>query len=244
MSRKTVAARRLMLFRRGAASALSAWDSYALGQNPVLMYSMVATSGTTETNRGTGTGNATIGGTTTLGQTGQLGANQAHLLDGLTSFYQVTNHASFAGLTTWEWYFLINVSAAGEGNQGTFFFYSNSTVFRINAATRVLRCNVDGTTTDGNAITTTALSLSAWNLVRVTFDNTGDRIPHIWINDVEASYSTATAMVDAYVTPSQDLFLGNNATSTTTSAGLFDEALLFSDISNARSTQLKSLAGL
>lgn len=220
------------------------WDSYITVQAPVLWYSMRATSGTTEINRGSGTGNATIGGTTTLGQTGQLGANEAHLLDGLTSNYSVANHVSFANLSTWEWYFLVNLSGAGEGNAGVFIFYTNAFFFRINAATGVLRCVVDGLTTDANAVTSTMLNFGVWNLVRVTYNDATDRIPHIWINNVEASYSSTTAMVGAYNPMVADLFLGNNAAQSLTQAGLWDEAVMFSNINDARSTQMQTLSGI
>lgn len=246
------------LLRVGAVT----WSSYINGAGgapfpPVGWWSMRATSGTNEPNRGSG--GAALDMTilsATLGQVGKLGANEAALCDGANTRYQTANNAALAALTTWEYVFLVNPSSAGESNVGRFFswgngFASNEPTFGINAASGVMAVTVFNTTpTSFIAVTSTTITLSSYSLLFAAYADGGDRKGHAYVGRSgavnEAAYSAQPALTGTYKAPALPLNLFNNTAQSLTFAGLADEALIVSgNLATATTrTQLAILAGV
>lgn len=212
-------------------------QSAMIAAAPYLWYSMRATGGATEVNRGSGGSafDASINGGVALAQVGKLGANEAHDVDGTTGYYQVTTGAGLQGGQFW-WAFLVNPDTAGESNAGRFFTYGTTgqQYLRINAASMVLQAVVTGT---GNAVATTStpLDIGQWSWVFEAFDDSaailGDRKAHIYIGKngavSEAAYSSNSAMTGTFTPPSVgNLFLANgSAGAAVTLDGKMDEVM-------------------
>lgn len=211
------------------------WSSYAQSLAPVGWWSMRATSGTNEANRGSG-GSAldmTIT-SATLGQTGKLGTNEAALMDGANSRYQTPNNAALAALTTFEYVFLVNPSSAGEGSAGRLLTWGQASfepLLGFNGALTSLAARVSTAVASFDTITTTGLSASTWALVFWAYDNAGDRKSHIYKGVAgavsEFGYSAQPAMTGTYKTPTNPLNLFNRTDQGLTFAGLGDEVLIF-----------------
>lgn len=219
-------------FGAGAGASLT-YAQYVASLNPLLWYSMRATAGATETNRGSGGSgfDASINGGISLGQVGELGANEAHDVDGTTGYYQVTTGAAIQGGQFW-YGFLVNPDTAGEGNAGRFYTNGAQTYLRFQAG-MILQTLVTGTG-NGVATTTTALTAGQWTWVFAAYDDAGtflgDRKTHIYIgkNGVvsEAAYSANTALTGTFTTPSGNLFIANNsAAAAVTFDGKMDEVV-------------------
>jgi hypothetical protein len=224
---------------------------------PVGWWSMRATSGTNEPNRGSAGSSADMTITSaTLGQTGQLGANEAALMDGANSRYQAANVAALASLTTWEWVFLVNPSSAGEGNQGKFFcwgdglFASANPRMEFNAGLGGFAISVFNTTpTTFSTTTSTGLSASAWALVFVAYDDVGDRKIHVRKGIArtvsEYAYNAQPPLTGTYRPPTSVLNLFNNSAQGATFAGLGDEAFVISgNLTPAQRTALVVATGV
>lgn len=243
----------LLLFPN--AGSVVTWSSYVTATiAPVGWWSMRATSGTNEPNRGTGGAALDMTITSaTLGQVGKLGANEAALCDGANTRYQTPNNAALAALTTWEWVFLVNPSSAGEGNNGTFFYWGSGAggdpFLRYSSSATVLRLTV-WAASNVDTLTMTALANGAWQLLFAAYDNAGDRKGHLYkgVSGAvsEFAYSAQPALTGNYVAPADPLNLFNATIQTTTFAGLADEALIVSGnlVTATTRTQLAILSGV
>lgn len=230
--------RQLLLLTLLGSSARQSYEDAVETLIPDLWYSMRATSGANEANRGAlGVGyDAAITGGITLAQVGQLGVNQAHDIDGTTGYYQVTTGAGITGGTFW-WGYLVNPDTAGELNAGRFFSNgtANGIFLRFSTTLGVLNAVVAATGA-GNVATTTGLSAGAWAWVFMAYDNSGailgDRGIHLYKGDIAAgtiteyAYSANTLVTGTFAAPTGNLFLGNNNTSAAvTFDGKMDEVL-------------------
>lgn len=232
------------------------WSSYVTATiAPVGWWSMRATSGTNEANRGTG--GAALDMTilsATLGQTGKLGVNEAALCDGANTRYQTPNNAALASLTTWEYVFLVNPSSAGELNQARFFGWGNNDfepTLAFNGALTSLLFQTDSTVpTSFTTTTTTGLAAATWQLVFAAYANAGDRKVHLYkgvtgaVN--EYAYNAQPALTGTYKAPTSELNLFNVTAQSVTFAGLADEALIVNgNLATATTrTQLALLSGV
>lgn len=167
-----------------------------------------------------------VQGVTSLGQTGLRGPNEAFLFDGSTSLITVFNQAALQGLEEFSLWMLFRPTSAGEGDAGTLFDKNAEYTFRFTDATRVLQMTVFYDTTNALAVTSNALSLNEWHTAGVSFSHAGDKLPHIYIDGVEASYTTTTAGEGSRVSNTNNLGVGNRIVADRTLAGLVDEALL------------------
>jgi hypothetical protein len=224
---------------------------------PVGWWSMRATSGTNELNRGSA--GAAANGTYTLGagvlaQTGQLGAGEAALWDGLVTKLQIPNVAALASLTTFEYVMLLNLTALGEGTLGQFFAWgtgSSSNEFHMQfPGTNTMQLHTFNTTpTSFTTTTTTTLGLSAWRVVFVPYNNDGDRKVHIYVGAAgavsEVTYGTQTALTGTYKAPTNPLVIGNRTAQDLTAAGRFDEFFICSgNLTPAQRTALTVATGV
>lgn len=246
-----------ILLLMGNRAAVVTWSSYVSGTiQPVGWWSMRATSGTNEPNRGSGGAALDMTITSaTLGQTGQLGANEAALMDGANSRYQTPNNALTAALTTWEWIFLVNPSNSGESNVGKFASYGtgvNELLIQFNAAACAVVFMRTANTAPANFATTTTAGLTpaTWSLLFASYDNVGDRKGHIFkgISGAvsEFSYSAQAPLTGTYKTPTNALNLWNTSDQSGTFAGLGDEAMVVNgNLATATTrTQLAVLSGV
>lgn len=168
-----------------------------------------------------------IAGTTSLGQTGLRGPNEAFLFDGATSLITVTNVAVLQGLTEFSLWMLFKPSSAGEGNAGVMFVKSGEWAFQFAAATRTLYAVMVNATTNAETITTTTVPADVWSTVGLSYSHSGDKLPHIYVNGVEAAYSgTRIAGVGNRTGNTNNIGVGNTTSASATLAGLIDEALL------------------
>lgn len=252
----------LLLLSPKAAATVVTWSSYINGGGgsplpPVGWWSMQATSGTNEANRGSGGAALDMTITSaTLGQVGKLGANEAALCDGANTRYQTANNAALASLTTWEWVFLVNPSSAGETGFGTFACWGDGNIdteplFDFNAGLTSLSCYLYNTAlTQFRTDTSAGLSASAWVLLFVAFANGGDRKAHFYKGASgsvsELGYIAQPAMTGTFRAPTKPLNLWNRTNQSVTFAGLADEAMEVSgNLATATTrTQLTLLSGV
>lgn len=232
--------------------------NYAQSLAPLLDLRFTERTGTTAINYGTvGTAlNGTIGGTTSLGQTGKLGANEAYLYDGLTSFVSVPNHASINALTQFTYVYLINPSSAGEINLGTFSCWGNAGSVPVGASllfnggvTSLFARVLNSVDTQFSTTTTTGISTSLWSMVFWQYDDSGDRKSHLFkgVSGVlsEYAYSAQSPLTGTLKTQTPSLFVGNSQDQARSFAGLYDWFLLFNRVlSPAEMTQLTKLVGV
>lgn len=252
------AARMLLLFSQSP-SAVQKFDSYVTSTiAPVGWWSMKATSGTNEANRGSGGAALDMTITSaTLGQTGKFGANEASLLDGANSRYQTANNAALAALATWEYVFLVNPTNAGEGGTGTFASWGNGganntdTIGQFNGSIANVYARVYNNAATGFLTNATYnFPTGAWSLLFVAYADGGDRKCHLYsgVSGVaaELTYSAQPALTGTHQAPTLPLNLGNFTSQAATFAGLFDEVLAISGnlVTATTRTQLTVLAGV
>lgn len=241
-------------------TAVVTFNTYVNGSGgspfpPVGWWSMRATSGTKEPNRGAG--GAALDMTilsATLGQTGKLGVNEAALCDALNTRYQTPNNAALAALMTFEYLYLVNPSSAGELDAGVFHFWgpngaNEGLTLRFHSASRNLNATAWNTTPSNFSSVTTTVASLAWQIIFASYANAGDRKPHVLIGIggavTECSYSSNPALTGTYRTPAQALNLFNDSAQALTFAGLADEALVVSgNLSAAQRTQITILTGV
>lgn len=231
---------------------------YIASLNPYVLYNMQQTSGTSEPNSAAGSnsigsaGNLTLT-SVTLGQTGKLGANEAYLMDGANSRMQAANNATLAGLTAWEWVFLVNLNSAGEGNQGAFFWWQSATnvpKMYFGGAGRNLIATVSNSTPALFTTTTSGvLTASSWQIVFCTYDDAGDRKIHIRVGIsstvTELAYSSQPALTGTLLAPTGfPLNLGNRSAQDCTMDGLFDLAFCAPPLSGAARLKLTQMLGV
>jgi hypothetical protein len=238
--------------------AVVTWNTYIPATiAPPAWWSMRATSGTNEANRGS-VGSAldmTIL-SATLGQVGKLGVNEAALCDGANTLYSTPNNAALAALTTWEYVFLVNPTNAGEGSLGSFWSWGNGGASQeieltFNSALTSLGMRVYNTVpTAFLATTTTGLTAATWALIFAAYDNAGDRKGHLYKGITgavsEYAYSAQPPMTGTYKTPTNPLNLFNRTAQTITFAGLGDEAMAINGnlVTATTRTQLTLLSGV
>ncbi len=218
----------------GAVAAPDTFTPLVISLSPILWYKFNEASGTVLTNYGSGTGTGTSA-NCTLAQTGQRGTLQAYSFNGTTSIVTVPNHTSWADMLDIEWTFLVNATNAGEGNAGRFIDAAATYVFRLGVGGILIAVNGSATAT-----TSTTLSMAAWKLVSYQCDAEG--AIKIYINNVECSYTTnLSGLIN---NPLVDITLGNNAATTATFAGLFDEVFLTAPLTSQNRADLLTSLGL
>lgn len=189
---------------------------------------------------------AQIAGTTALAQAGLRGTDEAFLFDGATSRVTLNNRASIQGMNEFTLWMLHRPASTGENNNGTFFDKSSEFLFRFSTSGRDLTATVNHATTHASATTTTTVSLNEWHSLALTYSFSGDKLPHIYIDGVEAAYSgSPVAGVGARVSNTNHLIIGNRLALDRTLNGLVDEVLLADvALTPGELRQLHRLAGL
>lgn len=214
------------------AQQFAAYDA-ALGWN--LSYRFNEVSGTTVVNYGSlGSGDGTwTPGAGAQGQTGQLGANQAYLYDALDSVVTGPTSAVINNASAFTYLFLVRLASTGENNAG--YLVSDANQLRILSIANVaspFRINAQVVAASTNATCTTATgqgtAVNTWTTVALTYDDAGDRKPHIYFGTAaselaEATYSSQVAAVGTLSNAVGALRIGNRPDSSRTMDGLLDE---------------------
>lgn len=205
---------------------------------PTRWYKMNAASGVTETDHGSlalnGTWTLAAG---TLAQTGKLGAGEAVLFDDANTILDCpasadNNAAAFTVMA------LVKFISYGENGQGRIFdvFDQDFFCFSNSGTDVVLKATIQAVTTSALVIGTTLLPKQSWCWVAMTYDDAGDRLPHLYYcgpaGFVEVAYSgTPTAAAGARSTHATRHYLvGNNAGQARTFDGWYDEHLRFAAV--------------
>lgn len=176
----------------------------------------------------------------TQGQTGKWGANEAYDFNGTTSLITVTNAAAIQGLTAFTLMALVKMDTLGESNLGAF-FTKNVDLFQFSGASNRIQFTTDYATTDATGAFT-GFTLGVWATLVARIDT--DKVPYLFYNGAEVTYSTRTTGVDARVSSTVDMVVGNNTASNRTSDGLIDEFLFFDRVvTNAEILQWHTLTG-
>jgi hypothetical protein len=206
------------------------------------------TSGSVAVNSGSSgaTLNGTISGSPLLAQTGQLGEGEAIGYDGAVGAddnISIPHNAAISGLADFTLFMLLNAASIGENNNARFIDKGTDAIvtFITGAFVQVV---VGYSTSNALTNTSTAVPLGSWRTVAVVH-RSSDKKSYVYINGVEASYSTQNAGVGNRVTNTANLFVGNNNFASRTQDALIDETLLFNDdLSLAQIQQLHALTGL
>lgn len=234
---------------------LGAGLDYALiaaSLNPLLWYKFNEPSGTTVINYGSlGSGQNGTYSNATLAQTGQLGAGQAALWNGITTYVQVPATAALETPTARTWCFLHNPTSGGEGNNGRLYNWANAgnALFQTNV-NKVLYALIATSATTATSLTpSNFITLSAWQWSFITYDDAGDRKIRFYKGVsgavTEATYSTQTAATGTLAATGGDLFIGNRQLADQTYDGLIDEVIMCNSIlTTAQMLQMTLLSGL
>lgn len=211
-------------------------DAYIRSLNPTLWLQMRETAGSTAFDSSGNNLDATIT-SATIGQTGKLGANHAYDFDGVDDLLTVVDApGTLAAMTAFTYAFLVNPDTAGELSAGRLFQWEAfNTFLRFNSALTSIQASVDAATTDAVATGSEGLPADEWAWIFMTYDDAGDRTPHIYkgINGVvsEIGYSATQAADGTYTTLTGDLIIGNNASSAaTTFDGQMDEIPVYNRV--------------
>lgn len=240
-----------LLYKPRTAAAPVTWASYVTALAPPAWWRMRDTSGTTVVNSGSlGSAVDLTAIAWTMAQAGQLGSGEAGQTDGATTRLQTPNNVALAGLTAWEFVFLVNPSSAGEIGYGVFFEWGNNTpepLAQFNGVLTSLRGYIYNTApTAFFTQTTSGLTAGVWALLFFAYNDAGDRKLHIYKGVsggvAEFGYSSQLAVTGTYKAPTSALNLLNRTGQDLTYAGLCDEALIING--NLTPTQRSTLCTL
>lgn len=103
--------------------------------------------------------------------------------------------ASLDDLTTFTWEGWFYPTGVGGGGGGRLFDKNTKRLNFISA--NIIRMTLTAATTNCVTTPSTSLTYNVWTLIRVTYDDTGDRKARIYYNDVECAYTGQTAAVGA-----------------------------------------------
>lgn len=227
---------------------LGAGLDYALiaaSLNPLLWYKFNEPSGTTVINYGSlGSGNGTFTpGVGAVAQTDSMGVQEAYDFDGADSKVTGPTSTSINNATAFSVALKVKADTSGEATNG--YLWSDNGGNRVllitSGASSPYRLSFGVWCTTMQALAVTAVASGViqsddmW--VFGTYDNAGDRTPHIYFGNAgalaEASYSTATPASNTLANASGALLLGNNSSNVRTWDGLFGEFLFFNRILTA-----------
>lgn len=150
----------------------------------------------------------------------------AFYFDKVNSILTVTNRASLQAMEEFTVAMVLYPFDAGENNVGRLFRKADEFDFLFASSSRNIRAIVDCATTDGDVTTSTTVPALAWSSVIITYSHSGDKTPHVYINGVEASYSSTQASSGNRISNSNNIVIGNAETLAATLSGVVDEALL------------------
>lgn len=218
---------------------------FAASLNPLLWYKFNEPSGTTVINYGSlGSGNGTFTpGVGAVAQTDSMGANEAYDFDGADSKVTGPTSTSINNAAVFSVALKVKADTSGEATNG--YLWSDNGGNRVllitSGASSPYRLSFGVWCTTMQALAVTSVgsgviqSDDMW--VFGTYDNAGDRTPHIYFGNAgaltEASYSTATPASNTLANASGALLLGNNTSNVRTWDGLFGEFLFFNRILTA-----------
>jgi hypothetical protein len=170
-------------------------------------------------------------------QTGKLlgptGVGGAVSYNGTTSLLTMPGGLNYSA---WTRAWLVKLTGAGESSNGVFYdINAGATELRFDGSAGALRATRAGSTTAASSVTTTGPTLNQWIWLFLTYNNSGDRMLHLYQGVsgtvTEFAYSTQTAMVGTLTTQSAyTAIIGNNAAVSRTMEGLLDEHLWWSRV--------------
>ncbi len=252
MARHAHGRRRMQMQQMGSIR----YADYAASLLPLLWYKFNEPSGTTVTNYGSlGSGDGTFTpGVGAVAQTDSMGAQEAYLFDAVNSRVVGPTSATINNATVFTAAIKAKAASMGENNAG--YLWSD------NGDNRIISINSSG----GGAY---RLSFSVWCTsayaqvinasgsgviqnddmwVFGTFDNAGDRTPHLYFGTngavAEGSYSTTTPAAAALSNASGTLLIGDNTTGSQIRSwdGLIGEFMFFDRVLTL--AEMRALTGL
>lgn len=233
------------------------YAAYVASLAPAVWYKFNETSGTTVINYGSlGSGNGTwTPGVGAVGQTDSMGTNEAYDFDGADSKVTGPTSTTINNAAAFSVAIKVKADTSGEATNG--YLWSDNGGNRVllissgAASPYRLSFGVWCTTMQALAVTAVASGVIQSDDMWVfgTYDNVGDRTPHIYFGNAgslaEASYSTATPASNTLANASGALLLGNNSSNIRTWDGLMGEFLFVGRVlTTTEMAQLTILSGV
>lgn len=227
-------------------SRRATWQTYIAARAPLLWYRFNESSGNALNSGSVGSTDGTL--TNMLqAQTGQLGASEAYA-DGVGGgIVSVPYVSAWGDLTTLTWVFLCRFdSGAGSTNERIIGREVGYFCLNIGATNGIRVTMRNSATTQFNTDTSTTVARDdTWHLVSFSYDDAGDRTPHIFIDGIEASYAATAPVTGTLQFMTSGLTLFNNQANNADMNGYIDEAALFNYVwSSTEHSTAKTLAGL
>lgn len=250
MARHAHGRRRMQMQQMGSIR----YADYAASLLPLLWYKFNEPSGTTVTNYGSlGSGDGTFTpGVGAVAQTDSMGAQEAYDFDGADSKVTGPTSTSINNAPIFSVAAKLKADTSGEATNG--YIWSDNGGNRVllisSGASSPYRLSFGVWCTTMQALAVSAVgsgviqSDDMW--VFGTYDNTGDRTPHIYFGNAaavaEATYSTSTPASNTLANASGALLLGNNSSNIRTWDGLFGEFMFFDRVLTL--AEMRALTGL
>lgn len=224
------------------------WNSYVTSLSPYVWHRFNdATSPLID--YGSAGVNATLMiGSVTYQQAGILGPTEALLFPALAGQPRFDFSATgWGNVSAWEVTILImrtgsvgqNMRIFGSGAPG-----NNNANITWRVASSTLQLFVPAFSSQGSATTTDTLPVNVWHMLSFNYDDLGDKIPRIFLNGVECTYSSQVAASGAWTPFSPTGAWGNNPVSPRGFVGYYDEGIISPILTNTQRLHLVSLAGL
>ncbi|HJX57500.1 MAG TPA: hypothetical protein VJ325_02145 [Thiobacillus sp.] len=211
--------------------------TYIKSTAPALWYRFNELTGLTAIN--SGSLGATYNGTYILGagalaQVGKLGGADAVLFDKLDTRLAIPAGA-YANYPAMTIAVLSKNTSGGEGNLGTFWYWSATGTARLTAADASQIVMRRAAATYAETVVSAGLNMTGWQWKFYTYDHAGDLKIDIFKSSggaaVECTYSTQTAAVGALTDLSATaLYIGNNDAQGRTLDGWLDEFALWNRV--------------
>lgn len=208
------------MVQRGGLTAQQILNNYLLSLGAFLLFDGTMTGDLTKV-KNLGSGGATYDATPTDVTIDMDGMN----FNGTTSILTVPNNAAYANALITSQVIAHTRVNAGEGGNGTYFMFASNNNRLLNSTATALAARRITSGTNPQAVTTTSFTNAVPGVLYMEYDDSGDRLIHLYKGVAgavaEFAYSAQPAATGTLSAEANSLNIGNDASAALTFNGEF-----------------------